>query len=212
MGRPSPALIVACAALAVAIGGTGYAVTSLPRNSVGTRQLKANAVTSAKVKDGSLLAADFKAGQLAAAGAGSAGQPGPAGPTGATGAPGPAGPAGPAGSVRAYGRVLANGTLSADDSSGIASVTHPATGVYCVTPAAGIQPDTSPPVVTLDYFQSDTLAQSLAVNGYMGHIEASQPNLASICPSTAYSVSTFSLHGSGPTLSFSSEGFMILIP
>ena len=88
--RPSPALVISCLALGLALGGTGYAtVLSVPRNSVGTQQLKsaavttpkiaANAVTSAKVKNGTLLPADFRNSSL------------PAGPTG------PAGPAGPPG-------------------------------------------------------------------------------------------------------------------
>jgi hypothetical protein len=72
-------------ALVFAMGGTGYALT-IPKNSVGTKQIKTNgvgssevkknAVSAKKVKDGSLLAADFKAGQI------------PAGAKGATGAPG----------------------------------------------------------------------------------------------------------------------------
>lgn len=48
--RPSPAMVVACVALAVALGGTSYAAVTLPRNSVGTKQLKRNAVTGVKVK------------------------------------------------------------------------------------------------------------------------------------------------------------------
>ena len=62
--RPSPALVVSVIALCVALGGTGYAAVVLPANSVGTKQLKKNAVTSAKVKNRSLLAADFQRGQL----------------------------------------------------------------------------------------------------------------------------------------------------
>jgi len=54
MRKPSPALLVACIALFVALGGTSYAVTQLPKNSVGTKQLKNSAVTGAKVKAGSL--------------------------------------------------------------------------------------------------------------------------------------------------------------
>jgi hypothetical protein len=50
-------------AVFVALGGGAYAV-SVPRNSVGPAQLKANAVTAAKVKNRSLLASDFKRGQL----------------------------------------------------------------------------------------------------------------------------------------------------
>src|SRR4051794_30824494 len=44
---PSPAMSVALLALFVAMGGAGYAALKLPRNSVGTAQLKANAVTGA---------------------------------------------------------------------------------------------------------------------------------------------------------------------
>jgi hypothetical protein len=77
--RVSPAMVVACIALTIVLGGSSYAaVTALPPNSV----------TSVQVKDHSLLAKDFKAGQLPR---GAVGPAGPAGP------PGPAGPAGPAG-------------------------------------------------------------------------------------------------------------------
>jgi hypothetical protein len=58
-------MVVACLALAVALSGTSYArILALPVNSVGTAQLKNNAVISSKVKDHSLLAVDFKPGQL----------------------------------------------------------------------------------------------------------------------------------------------------
>ena len=78
-------MVVALIALAVALGGTSYAATQLPRNSVTTKQLKNNSVTSAKVKDRSLRSRDFAAGQLPA------GERGPAGPTGPQGERGPAG-------------------------------------------------------------------------------------------------------------------------
>ena len=82
MRRPSPALAVSLIALFVALGGTGYAAVKVPKSSVGATQLKKNAVTSAKVKNGSLLVGDFKsaerrklrgpAGAAGAAGAGAA--------------------------------------------------------------------------------------------------------------------------------------------
>jgi hypothetical protein len=50
-------------ALFLALGGGAYAV-SVPKNSVGATQLKRSAVTTAKVKNRSLLLDDFKAGQL----------------------------------------------------------------------------------------------------------------------------------------------------
>ena len=58
--RPSPALVVACLALAVALGGTGYAAIVLPANSVGTKQLKNGAVVATKVKMHSLDEANQK--------------------------------------------------------------------------------------------------------------------------------------------------------
>ena len=76
-------------ALFVALGGASYAAVKIPKNSVGNTQLRKDAVTSAKVKDRSLLATDFKTGQL------------PRGATGATGATGAAG---------ASGVTAANGT------------------------------------------------------------------------------------------------------
>jgi len=63
----------------------------LPKNSVGAVQLKKSAVTGLKVKNGSLLAADFKAGQLpsgAQGPKGDSGAQGPKGDKGDTGAPG----------------------------------------------------------------------------------------------------------------------------
>jgi hypothetical protein len=48
---PSPAMVVATAALFVAIGGTSYAAFSLRANTVGTKQLKNGAVTSGKLKN-----------------------------------------------------------------------------------------------------------------------------------------------------------------
>ena len=97
---PSAALVISIAALVIAVAGAGYAAVSIPRNSVGTAQLKNAAVTSKKVKNGSLLAVDFKAGQLPR---GPRGYEGDVGATGATGPPGPAGPQGPAGPAGATG-------------------------------------------------------------------------------------------------------------
>jgi hypothetical protein len=64
-------------ALFIALGGTSYAVTKLP----------ANSVTSREVKNRSLLARDFRSGQL---------RPGPQGPQGPQGPAGPQGPPGTA--------------------------------------------------------------------------------------------------------------------
>lgn len=86
--------VIALLALFIALGGTSYAVTALPKNSVGTQQLKKNAVTGVKVKNGSLSSADFAAGTLLKGDTGASGATGATGATGPQGATGAAGPAG----------------------------------------------------------------------------------------------------------------------
>jgi hypothetical protein len=115
--RPSPAMVVACIALVVALSGTGIAaVTAIPRNSVGTAQLRTgsvtnakiaqNAITAAKVRNRSLVRSDFALGQLPA------GPPGPVGPAGAKGDKGDKGDAGVIGTitVRTADVTIAGGT------------------------------------------------------------------------------------------------------
>jgi hypothetical protein len=95
MKLPSPAMVVALIALFVALGGTSYAVTQLPRNSVGTAQ----------IKDRSILASDIKSSEIRKL-KGPAGSSGPAGPTGPTGATGPAGPTGAGHVIDATGQII----------------------------------------------------------------------------------------------------------
>lgn len=74
--KPSPAMIVACISLFVGLSGVGTAAVVLAKNSVLSKHIRngqvkradlgANAVSSAKVGDGSLLAQDFATGQLPA--------------------------------------------------------------------------------------------------------------------------------------------------
>jgi len=81
-------MIVACFALAVSLSGVGYATTALPRNSVGTAQLRNDSIVATKVKDGTLLASDFKPGELPAGAAGPAGPKGDKGDKGDRGSKG----------------------------------------------------------------------------------------------------------------------------
>ena len=89
--------VLAATALVVAVFGStplGHAAANmvLPKSSVGTAQIKKNAVTGLKVKNGSLMSADFKAGQLPR------GPQGPKGDKGEKGEKGDTGPStGPAG-------------------------------------------------------------------------------------------------------------------
>jgi hypothetical protein len=56
--------VIAYLALFVALGGTSYAAIRLPADSVGNRQIKNSAVTSGKVRNGTLRGQDFAAGTL----------------------------------------------------------------------------------------------------------------------------------------------------
>jgi hypothetical protein len=143
--------------------------------------LKANAVTGAKVKNGTLTAAKFKAGQLPAGPLGpkgDKGDPGAQGPKGDKGDPGAQGLKGEKGdpgaqglkgeqgiqgtqgieglpgTARAYGSVGRNGSLSR--SKNVASVTHPQAGTYCITLAAGIDPTQTGLVATPNFYDDDT--------------------------------------------------------
>ena len=89
MRRPSHATIVAYLALFVALGGTSYAAITLKRGSVKGKHIAKNAVTSPKVKNGSLRLGDFAAGQLPRGEKGEPGPRGEAGETGPAGAPNP---------------------------------------------------------------------------------------------------------------------------
>lgn len=144
--RASPATVIASIALLVSLTGTSVAAVSqlVPRNSVGTPQLKKNAVTSAKVKNRSLLRADFRPGQVPA---------GPQGPPGAAGATGPPGPAG-------TGATLAFRTVTG------ANATTTASATFSDLPGASVSIDI-PTGATATLFLSFS-AESLCTGGALG--------------------------------------------
>lgn len=103
--------VMATIAVFIALGGVSWAAVTLPRNSVGTAQIKNGAVSEKKLAK-NVRTQLAKAGSGATTGASSVGQQGPAGlpgttgavgATGATGATGPAGPQGEKGATGAQG-------------------------------------------------------------------------------------------------------------
>jgi hypothetical protein len=84
-GRLNYANVVSTLCLFLLLGGGAYAAIRLPKNSVGTNQLKNGAVTGAKVRGGSLVYGDFASGQLPAGPQGMGGEQGPKGERGKTG-------------------------------------------------------------------------------------------------------------------------------
>jgi hypothetical protein len=79
--RLSYANVTATLALFIALGGTSYAVATLPRNSVGSPQIRSGAVKSSEVRDRSLHVRDISV----AARRSLRGKTGPAGPPGPSG-------------------------------------------------------------------------------------------------------------------------------
>jgi hypothetical protein len=100
-------------ALFLALGGVSYAAVTLPKNSVGSRQLKKNAVTASKIKNGSLGLGEFKNGAL---------RKGIEGPQGEQGPQGDQGPSGVSGAHVVKG---ADTTIAAVGGYGTATVTCP---------------------------------------------------------------------------------------
>jgi hypothetical protein len=88
---------IAFLALFITLGGTSYAATQLPRNSVGSTQIRAGAVTESKLSKGARTKLNRK------------GATGPRGATGATGATGAAGAKGDTGAAGAAGATGATG-------------------------------------------------------------------------------------------------------
>ena len=108
--------IVSSLCLFIVLGGSAYAATQITG-----KQIKDNTITSADVKNKSLVANDFKPGQLTGAGAGAPGPQGPkgeAGPAGPAGAAGPAGPIGPVGPQGDKGAPGQNGEKGAKGDPG----------------------------------------------------------------------------------------------
>lgn len=79
-GRLTYGNITATLALFIALGGTSYAAITLPRNSVGTEQLRTGAVHGKDIRNGTIQTADMSKRARNAL----RGQQGPAGPAGVT--------------------------------------------------------------------------------------------------------------------------------
>lgn len=117
--RITPSLVLSIIAVVLSLTGVGYAATQLPRDSVGSAQIKVGAVGSAEVADGSLRPADFSDAAKDAL----EGKRGAKGAKGDTGAQGPAGPTGPAGPAGAGGSGGGGGDLTVTDANGVVAGT-----------------------------------------------------------------------------------------
>jgi hypothetical protein len=193
-------------ALVVALGGTSaYAINTIGSRDIRNGQVKnadlgRSAVTSTKVKDGSLLAKDFKKGQL---------------PKGERGLQGVPGKQGVAGTARAHATIRSNGLVTPEfigSHPGFTKVERsPANfpGFFCLTPATGIPSVNSDAVVSADAKGSETMATYVAAYSSIGTI-GNDP----ACPDGTIEVETDRLAtGDGNNLTSTNNiDFSIIVP
>jgi hypothetical protein len=149
--------MVAATAVAVALGGTSIAASFLPSGSVGTDQLRDQAVTNSriannavgnkklrdgsvttqKIKDGTIRPVDFNWTTWSAI-ADIPGRQGAAGATGATGAAGAPGPAGATGATGAPGPAGASGGQTVLSGTGVPSASTGSDGDFYIDTASSV--------------------------------------------------------------------------
>jgi hypothetical protein len=209
--------VMATLGVFIALGGASYAAVALPANSVSAKQLRKNAVTSAKVKDGSLRRGDLASGALQGLQEpqGPVGPQGSVGPKGDPGQNGAPGQQGEPGTARAFAFVDpfscggATGPCQVSKAKNVVGARRIGTGEYCVQAAAGIDPATSGSAAGAEFFRSNSpegngFAQSGSSSG------APQNN----CLTSEFTVVTYRLPSSAPVAAASANdvGFWILVP
>ncbi|HTT95431.1 MAG TPA: hypothetical protein VMF55_12215 [Solirubrobacterales bacterium] len=159
--------VVASLALFLAFGGAAFAATQLPKNSVGTKQLKKGAVTASKISRKTRQQLNGQVGPVGPQGPkGATGAKGAAGAKGATGIQGPKGEAGdgPAFEVFATnkaipGQIVAQtlpaGAFALSANVSITDATAPSARVSCTITGGGKME------ATLGEGESTTLSMSV---------------------------------------------------
>jgi hypothetical protein len=211
--------VMATLGVFIALGGASYAAVALPANSVSAKQLRKNAVTSAKVKDGSLRRGDLASGALQGLQGpqGPVGPQGSVGPKGDTGQNGAPGQQGEPGTARAFAFVDPfscgagpSGPCKISKAKNVLGARRLATGDYCVQVAAGIDPATTGSAVGVDFFRSN----SPEGNGVAMSDSSSGAGAVGGCLASEFAVETWRVPSSAPTTSGPANdvGFWILVP
>lgn len=197
--RLSYANVMATLAFFLALSGGAYAL-SVPRNSVGPRQLRKNAVTNVKIKKGSLSVDRFsKKARRSLTVAGAKGDPGATGDPGPTGLPGVA---------RAYGHIVSGSLDTARDSRGIVSAR--AGGAYtCVKLDPSIDASKVSPIVSNEFPSGFVFSGNVAIGVSQPFVNAgavcNQPNEVGVA-SESFRIDGTESYGIAP------GDFFILIP
>ena|SRR5436190_2827190 len=132
--KPSGSMLVALLALVMATTGSAVAASLIT-----SKQIKDGTITTKDINKKAIKSLKGKTGATGPQGA--SGPQGPKGDTGAAGVKGDKGDAGTNGTngangtAVAFARILGNGSVTAAQTKGFdgATVTHPATGYYCIS-------------------------------------------------------------------------------
>ena len=208
--------VIAVLALFIALGGVSYAAVNLPKNSVGSKQIKNNAVNSSKVKNRSLLANDFKLGQLprgAVGPTGAVGTDGQNGVTGTSGQDGITGQTGETGQTGATGLMGTTGPEGTIGPTGLEGGTGP-TGTTGATGDAGV----SSAAVMSAHTQSAISGPSyFAISGITDQAAGTKTDAVSISPAVAVTARNLAVRGpnnfspgSSYTVSLMDDGIAVL--
>ena len=156
--RISYANVMATVAVFISLGGSAYAVSSLPRNSVGTKQIRNGAVTKEKIAAAALAGLQGQRGETGLPGArgdtglqglkGDTGLQGPKGDTGLQGPKGDTGLQGPKGDTGLQGPKGDTGTPGTEGRHRVAGTgwtcrRHPLHRGRCLRPAQRPKPSGS---------------------------------------------------------------------
>ena len=215
--------VMSTIAVFTAMSGIAWAAVTLPKNSVGSKQLKSNAVTSPKIKNGQVTGADAKDNTFTGTdiNEGSLGQvPSAASATNATNAADAAQLAGAGPGTynigRAYAYVNEEGGIEPGRSRNVVSADKPAstTGLYCVTLASGIDLSSVAPIVSLDKQDDALTVPPSSAGDDFGILEWDSVN--EDCPAGTLEFDSFSVNftagGAHETNTRNNQSFMFLIP
>ena len=130
---------------------------------------------------------------------GCTGQPGPPGPQG------PQGLQGPAGSARAYARWVLGTGLVSGQTQNFTGVTSPSDGIYCLTPAPGIDPAKT---VAFGAYAADGVpANNIGRPAFVDIVYGIHD-----CPAGQYEVVTGTTNPDGTVNIHKLNGFAIVVP
>jgi hypothetical protein len=179
---PSPAMVVACMALVISLGGAGYAAVKVTTKDIANgavtgAKLKNDAVTGGKIQDRTISTKDVSPSALEALKGSS--------------------------ELRAYATVTSGTDLEAARTKGFTTLSRPAPGKYCLWLADFIDPGVTSPVVGVEWDDSSGGKPSYA---YLSKSAEGCPDDADL------GVWTFTLNDSGSVAASNSVAFTIAVP